>query len=138
MLGFEFIDLPCRIAVKLRNDGLGVAKINCQLFEGMSEGKGASLIEMIESTVCDDSIKNRGIWKRYLDSYNDYAIAPNSESFLIEIESNNQKLLDDVRDVLKQIEATICYTDIYGNPQLPLKMNFEYYNRRNEVIITSI
>lgn len=131
LISFELIDLPDRIAIKLRNDGLGVGKIKEAIFAGKCGGRWNNLIDAIEGIGSTDAIKEREIWKRYLESYKDLAIAPNRERILIEIKLfNNIELLDDIRDILKQIETKIIYTDIYDNEQKPLKTDFEYFNRK--------
>lgn len=62
-------------------------------------------------------------------------IAPNSYCFLIEIENPEGISLDDLRDILKEIEATINYTDIYGTLQEPVNKSFQYFDRKNDKIL---
>lgn len=64
---FEFEDLPNRIAVKIRNYGLGVGIIKDAIFTSANTG-GAweTLLEAIEEIGMSSGIcKDRGIWKSY-------------------------------------------------------------------------
>jgi|GEM_PF-1232442 hypothetical protein len=139
-LSFELIDLPRRLGIKLRNDGLGVAKVKSAKFYMLHDRKemeielGDTLIESIDEALMLSRIGeiDRDSWKRYLDSYENLALASASERFLIEIElskTDDITILEIPRKVLSKIRAELFYADIHDNEQPALTANFKYFGR---------
>ncbi|MBV7275634.1 hypothetical protein I6U48_22295 [Clostridium sp. PL3] len=48
------------------------------------------------------------------------------------IENPKNMELDYIRDILKEIEVKLAYSDIYENSQLEVSYNFDYFERRAE------
>lgn len=137
-LSFDLVDLPNRIAIKLRNDGIGVAILHSSQFTNCTGGNNSeTLLSAIEALDAKQIFSNPSRWKRYQQSYSQLAIAPNQEKFLIEIELNknqNCEELEDLRCILKQISTTITYKDIY-NQTYSLNENFQYFGRKGDDLV---
>lgn len=135
LFDFEFVDLPDRISIKLKNYGVGVGIIKKSSFSSINyDGNWTTLIDAFEGIIEKGGYlqKDRGIWKRYIESYYNYPIAPNSDCVLLEIEKPHGINLNEIRDILKEIEATINYSDIYQTLQEPISRDFGYFGRRGE------
>lgn len=137
LLSFELVDLPQRIAVKLRNDGVGVGIItDVRIFDAeIGGGAWTTLLNAIEGLDEDKQLSKRGIWKRYQQPIKGIAIAPGADRFLIELECRQSDQLAALRSILQKLEIEITYTDIYGKPQKQLKSDLEYFDRANEYVI---
>lgn len=81
LLTFELVDLPHRVAVKIRNDGIGVGIItDVRIFTtGIGGGSWNILLNAMDE---EKQLSNRGIWKRYQQPIKGIAIAPGAERFL--------------------------------------------------------
>ena len=137
LLSFELVDLPHRVAVKIRNDGVGVGIItDVRIFPaGIGGGSWNVLLNAIEAMDEEKQLSNRGIWKRYQQPIKGIAIAPGAERFLIELENKPTEQTAALRQILGKLEMEIIYTDIYDKPQKHLKSDFQYFDRADRYMI---
>ncbi len=137
LLSFELVDLPQRVAVKLRNDGVGVGIVtDIRIYDSdIGGGRWNTLLSAIEGLDEEKQLSNRGIWKRYQQPIKGIAIAPGADRFLIELEGRRPEQLAALRKILQRLEVEITYTDIYDKPQKQLDSDFSYFDRADEYTI---
>lgn len=135
LLVFELVDLDERIAIKLKNYGMGVGIIKEVKFLSMNSGQcWKNLLKAVEEidNKNENRIESLGIWKRYIEIYKNHPVPANGECIILEIEKPKNIELDYIRDILKEIEVKLTYSDIYQKLQTPISYDFSYFERRAE------
>lgn len=141
-LWLDIVDLPDRIAIKLQNDGPGIAILKDVIFslpdhpEREAYTDLLSLIETYFSNVPDSPLLDRSIWKRFLNRYPGIPVGSGMHRVLLELQldrsRSNRALLNDLREALMNVEISLHYTDIYEKTVFTLDDNFRYLQRAYE------
>lgn len=117
-------DYVNHLFVKVKNKGVGPATIQSIYCQCVCDGHNREETALIN--YFDDY---PFVWTTFANDIKDRTISPGGEMILLEAESEDEKVLDAIRNRLRDIKIEINYTNIYNDQMPTRKRDLSWFGR---------